>query len=531
MKKQIAILSFAFAASLFLLSCNSGKEKETPQSESASPIPYTVELVEYVNPALPNLHSFTHATYEDKIIMLGGRRRGLHSINYNFSEYASNEIIYVIDTKGWDMNPANWQVASQHYTNTVKKDPSSGLTNIEQFHANNIEFFTKNNTLYMIGGLASINPTYNLTFSNMTAIDLKELVNAVQGHSFMPLGSVRQTTNSVFTITGGEVGVLNNTVYLAFGWNTCTNNQGYYTHKVSSFTFTDNIDSRSLSVTINSVCATCADPYSSPSDTLSNSGNFRRRDGSMSAMIYPKDSSNLLMYYAGVFKNGNTNFDTPISITANAAQEDSLHMRGNVYTCQVIPAWSRSAKMSYATFLGGMTNTKYGPITSPELLSNSNSTVLPVDTKNYLSVPFSNRFTTIAMDTNKNLLQYLLPDSFPATLVPLQFPTYAAQTGKDSSFILQAGSNPFNGSESEIFWRIPAAYNYNNSGVIDLDRFFTDNPQGGQVGYLYGGILSVVTNVNMKNGTNFQSRVTVASNRIFGIKIVPTSSKNSSTKK
>jgi hypothetical protein len=251
----------------------------------------------------------------------------------------------------------------------------------------------------------------------------------------------------------------------------------------------------------------------------------------MSAMIAPKDSSNLLMYYAGVFKNGNTNFDTPVSITANAAQEDSLHMRGNVYTCQVIPAWSRSAKMSYATFLGGMTNTKYGPITSPELLSNSNSTVLPVDTKNYLSVPFSNRFTTIAMDTNKNLLQYLLPDSFPATRVPLQFPTYAAQTGKDSSFVLPAGSNPFNGAESEIIWQIPAAYNYNNSGVIDLDRFFANNPQGGQVGYLYGGILSVVTNVNMNNGTNFQSRVTVASNRIFAIKIVPTATNNSTSKK
>jgi hypothetical protein len=387
-----------------------------------------------------------------------------------------------------------------------------------------MEFFTQNDILYMIGGYVNIKGNA-IAVPAMTGVNLNSLVYAVMGHSFMPVGSVRQTTNTALAITGGEIGLMDNTVYLAFGWD--GNN---YTHQVSSLTFTDNVAAKSLAITLNPACATCADGVA-PTNTATSSGYFRRRDGSMSAMISPKDSSNLFMYYAGVFKNGNTYFDNPISITANAAQEDSLHMRGNVYTCQVIPAWSRSAKMSYATFLGGMTNSKYGTIASPELLSNSNSTVLPVDTNNYLSVPFSNRFTTVVMDSNKNLAHYLLPDSFPATIAPLNFPTYSSQAGKDSSFILPAGSNPFNGAESEIIWRIPAAYNYNNSGVLDLDRFFANNPQGGQVGYLYGGILSVVTNVNMNNTTNFQSRVTVASNRIFGIKIVPTSTKNSSSKK
>jgi hypothetical protein len=543
MKKQIAILSFAFAASLFLLSCKSGKEKEPPQSEAESSIPYTVELVEYVNPALPNLHSFTHATYEDKIIMLGGRRRGLHENSYQFTNYSSNDTIYIVDTNGWD-TIKNWKVSSQSYTNTVKADPSSGLTNIEQFHANNAEFFTQNNTLYMIGGLASINPTYNLTFSNMTAIDLKELVNAVQGHSFMPLGSVRQTTNSVFTITGGELGVLNNTVYLAFGWNTSSSNAGYYTHKVSSFTFTDNIVRRSLSVTINSVCATCADPYSSPADTLSNSGNFRRRDGSMSAAIDPKTESAALMYYAGVFKNGNTNFTTPIWIRNNSAEEVSnFHMRGNVYTCQVIPLYSNKRKEFYATLLGGMTNSTYSfaatstvfnsPNVTPSvttLLTNQNSTITTVDPNNYLSVPFFNGITTIKIDNKHNMSQYMMSTSFPTTGINMALPTNTS-VNYPASYTLAAGSDPYNGAESEIIWKYNQDYNYKGSGVIDFDAMFSKSQSPITIGYHFGGILSLVDNVNMNNTTKNQERLTAASNRIFAIKIVPTASNNSTSKK
>jgi len=509
-------------------SCNPTQEKT--EDEVGIPrynVPYSIQLTEYVNPKLPNLHSYVHATYEDKIVLIGGRRLGLHSINYNFTELSANKTIYVINTQGWQ-TPDKWTVDSAPYNNVVKADPqgSNSAFNFPQhFYANNIEFFTKGSVVYMIGGVLSlpINGTETtITPSVMTAVNLPDLINAVKANTFMPVGTVRQAANPSFTLTGGEIGVMRDTVYLAFGWN--TNN---YSHQIKSFTYIDNQITKSLTVNFNPLCNTCWDGVKDTCQVTNdcNIGNFRRRDGTMSAMINPADGTPFFMYYAGVFKNGNTNFDTPIWINNQSAIEQNFQMRGNIYTCKVVSTYSSKRKSSYATMLGGITNTKYANnIALPALLSAANSTIITPDIANFLSVPFSNRFTTLSIDQNKTIRQFLLPDSFPLTKAPISFPTYSSNVYKDSAFTLPPNTNTFNGAESEIFWRIPAGLNLGND-VIDLDGFFNKMPQGGSVGYLFGGILSIVPNVNMNNKSNYQSRVTIASNRIFRISIVPVKGK------
>ncbi len=519
--KKIGLLLFA-AGSFLLYSC--GGEKENSNVEVGIPrysVPYSIELIEHLNPNLPNLHSFVHATYEDKIVLIGGRRLGLHSINYNFTEQSANKVIYVLDTHGWQ-TPENWTVDSARYNKVAKTDPSSGFNFPEHLYANNMEFFSKNNVVYMIGGVLTTNSQQGFSPEVMTAVNLPDLISAVKGSTPMPVGAVRQTTNSVLDLTGGELGVLRDTVYLFFGWN--VNN---YSHQIRSFTYTDDIPNKKLSIQFNPLCNTCWDGVTDTCSVSSacNIGNFRRRDGSMSAMIDPSSTSPFFMYYSGVFKNGNTNFDTPIWVTNNSAVEQSFQMRGNVYTCKVVSTYSSKLKSSFATLLGGITNVKYAnDVALPALLSAANSTVFVPDTNNFLTVPFSNRFTTLSIDEKKTIRQFLLPDSFPITQAPITLPTYTFTKVKDSTFTVPKGSRVFNGAESEIFWNYPQNLNLGND-IIDLDGLFAQNQQGSSVGYLYGGILSVVPNVNMNNKTNFQSRVTIASNRIFEIKIVPVKGK------
>ncbi len=532
--KQTIIVCIATMA--IALSCNNNPQKETTAAQVYAGPPYTVQLVEYVNEKLPDLHSYTHAIYKDKIVMLGGRTNGLHGGTYQFNRSNSNKTIYVIDTKNWS-EPTQWNVLSV---------PESKVTlpgmNTSQFIANNAQFFTDDSVLYIVGGLLGANvptklkvpgtpqsgvvlagtaktedgkaPTGPITLPYITAVNLPALISmVVNNQPSMPANSIRQVLDSSLAVTGGEISALNKTVHLVFGWNFSTPAVGtgdLYTHQIRTFTYKD--DGTTLTISPVSVCKTCWD---NQPDTAT-AGNFRRRDGSMSSMIDPADGSQALLYYSGVFKNGNTNFDSPVWYGNDAAAEQPFVMRSNVYTCQVVSVYSKQNKTSYATLMGGMKNSNYtgGPITIPAALTATNAPLIATDSNNpFDHIPFSNQFSTIVVDDKHNFSQYLLPDSFPDTKTPFILPASA----KDSvgAVTLPAGSVAYNGSESEMMWTLQT--NMMPNGVIDYDAFIKANPKGAAVGYLHGGILSALTNVFGVKAAHFS----VASNRIFAVKIVP----------
>jgi hypothetical protein len=533
MKKTIIGL---IATMAIAVSCNNNSKKETTAAEAYAGPPYTVELVEYVNEKLPDLHSYTHAVYKDKIVMLGGRTNGLHGGSYQFNRANSNKIIYVIDTKSW-ADPTTWNVFSM----PVSKLLMPGI-NTAQFIANNAQFFTDDSVLYIVGGLLGANvptklkvannpqsgvvlditaktddgaaPSGPVTLPYITAVDLPALIKMVIDNSAsMPANSMRQVIDSSLAITGGELSALDKTVHLVFGWNFSTPAVGtgdLYTHQIRTFTYKD--DGTTLTISPVSVCKTCWDGQA---DT-STAGNFRRRDGSMSAMIDPTDGSQALLYYSGVFKGGNTNFDSPVWYGKDAAAEQTFVMRSNVYTCQVVPVYSKLNKASYATLLGGMKNANYngGPITMPVALTETNAPIIATDGNNpFDHIPFSNQFSTVMVDGKHNFSQYLLPDSFPNTKTAFTLP--AAPKDSIGAVILPAGSVAYNGAESEMIWTLQSGILPN--GVVDYDAFIKANPKGAAVGYLHGGILSALKNVFGAKAAHFS----VASNRIFAVKIVP----------
>lgn len=531
-KSLYAVLALALITAW---GCNGGDKQQndntatTPSGTYAGP-PYTVQLEEYVNASLPDLHSYTHAIYQDKIVMIGGRTNGLHGGSYNFHRRFSNKDIFVINTNNWT-TPDKWTVKKMPSNSPLLVANTAGVS-LQQFKANNAQFFTEDSVLYIVGGLlgsarptqlkqpgnpqsglmlvpgskvdGTDNDTVPQTLPYMTAVTLPALINTVNNGAPLAAGSIRQVKDDKLAVTGGELELMGKTVKLVFGWNFSFSGD-LYTHQIRSFTYTD--DGKKLSISPVTVCATCWDNQPDTSKT----GYYRRRDGSMSPMIDPADGSEKLQYYAGVFKNGDINFDNPVWIGKDDAAEQSFVMRSNVYTCQVVPVYSPSRMQSYATLLGGMKNAIYtGKATGnlPILLADSNTTITS-KAGDFSSIPFSNQFSTVMIDKKHNYSQYLLRDSFPATQAPYPFLDTTA---------MPAGSNLYNGSESELMWTLSAANGMMPNGVVNYDTFLKANPQGSAVGYLHGGILSKVENAF--NAGN-QGKVTRASNRVFVVKIVP----------
>ncbi len=530
--KKFPICAIAFFAMMLALSCNNGSENESTGAYNGPP--YTIKVEEYVNPKLPALHSYTHAVYKDMIIMFGGRVNGLH-VSYNFGRGNANKTIYVIDTKNWS-DPAGWTVSSMPASRIMLPN-----INTAQFIANNAEFFTDDSTLYVMGGLVGANvptklrdaanprsgvvlvttaksddgkpPTGPITLPYLTAVNLPALVDMVVNNKAMPLNSIRQVMDTSLGVTGGEVSMTDKNVQLVFGWNFSTPPGPFgpgdrYTHQIRSFSYKD--DGKTLTMTPVTVCKTCWD---GESDTSTN-GNFRRRDGSMSAMIDPADGSPFLLYYSGVFKGGGTNFDSPVWIGKGTAAEQGFVMRSNVYTCQVVPVYCKSKNAAYATLLGGMKNANYtgAAITKPILLTDKNDTIIAAD-NTFNHVPFTNQFSTVVVDAKHVFSQYLLPDSFPNTKTPITLPASAADSIGPA--ILPPGSVAYNGAESELIWILNSGLMPH--GVIDYDAFIKANPAGAVIGYLHGGILSALTNAFGAPAGHY----TVASNRIFAVRLVP----------
>ncbi len=545
MKKTTMYFNMLLALAV-ACSCNDSKTKDNAGGEvqdagaAYSGPPYTVQLEEFVNPKLPDLHSYTHAVYKDKIIMIGGRTNGLHGQTYNFYQANSNKTVYVVDTKNWG-DPKGWDVFSMPDTKIVMP----GI-NTDQFRANNAQFFTEDSVLYIVGGMLNSNVptrlkdpkdpskgvemTPNLkatadgktasgpkTLALITAVNLPALINTVVNNQPMPANSIRQAHDTSLAVTGGELDVMDKTVYLVFGWNfyftTPPTPQDLYTHQVRTFTYTDN--GTTLSISPVTVCATCTDKYA---NNLTDSGNFRRRDGTMSAAIDPADGSNGLLYYSGVFKDGDINFDSPVWIGKSSAAEQPFVMRSNVYTCQTVPVYSASRKQFYATLMGGMKNATYngGPIKVPAELTATNAPVTSV-AGDFSSIPFTNQFSTVMMDAKHGFKQYLLPDSFPKTITPVVLPADPKDT--IGRVVLPAGSVTFNGTESALYWTTKA--NVLPNGVLDYDAYIKANPKGGSIGYIHGGIQSALINVFGTKAAHYS----VASNRLFAVKIVPVAAK------
>ena len=402
--------------------------------------------------------SFAVGQANGKWLIIGGRTDGLHR-RQPFASFDTNgqpnELLVIdpVSKQKWTANLSILPIAIQ-----------------EALKATNIDFIQNNNQLYLIGGYGYSNTLGDhTTFNTLTAIAVSETIAAIVSNNNYS-NYIRQTSNSIFQNTGGQLEKINDSYYLIGGqdfqgrYNPMgpTHGPGFtqtYSNQIRKF----NILDYGTLLGVNNI------------SIITDSVNFHRRDYNALPQILPNLSQGITAY-SGVFQQ---NVDLPY---LNAVTIDSLsyvvnnnfNQYYNHYHCANIPLYSASKNEMHALFFGGIA--QY--YDSLGILVQDNN------------VPFVKTIARVTRDVNGTLAEYKLPIEMPALL----------------------------GAGAEFIYRdnLPV---YTN-GVIKMDELSADSTV---LGYIYGGINSSAKNIFWINdGSQSASsaniyKVTLHRNALTGI--------------
>lgn len=407
---------------------------------------------------LDGRQSFAVGQANGKWLVIGGRTDGLHR-RQPFASFDTNgqpnELLVIdpVSKQKWTANLSILPIAIQ-----------------EALKATNIDFIQNNNQLYLIGGYGYSNTLGDhTTFNTLTAIAVSETIAAIVSNNNYS-NYIRQTSNSIFQNTGGQLEKINDSYYLIGGqdfqgrYNPMgpTHGPGFtqtYSNQIRKFNILDN----GTLLGVNNI------------SIITDSVNLHRRDYNALPQILPNLSQGITAY-SGVFQQ---NVDLPY---LNAVTIDSLsyivnnnfNQYYNHYHCANIPLYSASRNEMHALFFGGIA--QY--YDSLGILVQDNN------------VPFVKTIARVTRDVNGTLAEYKLPIEMPALL----------------------------GAGAEFIYRdnLPV---YTN-GVIKMDELSADSTV---LGYIYGGINSSAKNIFWINdGSQSASsaniyKVTLHRNALTGI--------------
>ena len=407
---------------------------------------------------LDGRQSFAVGQANGKWLIIGGRTDGLHR-RQPFASFDTNgqpnELLVIdpVSKQKWTANLSILPIAIQ-----------------EALKATNIDFIQNNNQLYLIGGYGYSNTLGDhTTFNTLTAIAVSETIAAIVSNNNYS-NYIRQTSNSIFQNTGGQLEKINDSYYLIGGQDFQgrynphgpTHGPGFtqtYSNQIRKFNILDN----GTLLGVNNI------------SIITDSVNLHRRDYNALPQILPNLSQGITAY-SGVFQQ---NVDLPY---LNAITIDSLsyivnnnfNQYYNHYHCANIPLYSASKNEMHALFFGGIA--QY--YDSLGILVQDNN------------VPFVKTIARVTRDVNGTLAEYKLPIEMPALL----------------------------GAGAEFIYRdnLPV---YTN-GVIKMDELSADSTV---LGYIYGGINSSAKNIFWINdGSQSASsaniyKVTLHRNALTGI--------------
>ena len=169
--------------------------------------PFTVQIEPVITTPLPGIHSFAFAQSGNKWLIIGGRTNGLHGLNSSgsFPPEDKNDLVTVIDTSTWAF-----------YTADLNQLPKAIA---DPMRSTNMEYIQEGSYLYMVGGYGydSVASIY-VSFPKLTAIHVDNMIDAVINAT--PIApTIRQVTDTNFSICGGDLGKIGSDFYLIFGHN------------------------------------------------------------------------------------------------------------------------------------------------------------------------------------------------------------------------------------------------------------------------------------------------------------------------
>jgi len=411
---------------------------------------FNIEIEPVTIAGAPSIHSYSWGkTNDDKWLIIGGRIDGLHQRQpfAAFLESSNNKDVFVID-------PVNNQTWSASLSSL-----SSGL--FEQLQSTNQQFYQRGNTLYVMGGYGySTTLADHETFANLTAINVDSLANAViNGNSITPF--FRQITDSTFAVTGGQLGYLDSTFYLAGGqyfegrYNPMGPNQGpgfiqQYTDEVRMFKIID--DGTTLSIT--------------NFTTFHDVANLHRRDYNMSPQIFPNGDKGFTVW-AGVFDPNDLPYLNPVDVLPTGhTLNSSFTQYLSQYHSAKMPVYDSTNNAMHTVFYGGLS--QYTLDAANNLIQDDN-------------VPFVKTISRVTRLSDGSMQEVKLNIEMPALL------------GTGAEFIPIYDTNYYIDEEILRINNIP----FNKT----------------LVGYIYGGIESTLDNIFFINDGTQSS----ASNQIFKV--------------
>jgi hypothetical protein len=415
---------------------------------------FSVEIETLSIPEAPGIQSYSYGkTSEGKWLVLGGRTDGMHKRRpfESFSRKENNTQVFIID-------PLE-KSTSQTDLSTL---PASIF---EQLQSTNQEFHQRGNTLYVIGGYGySETERDHITYPYLTAIDVDGLATAIiEQKRIIPF--FRQVKVPELAVTGGQLGLLDDTFYLCGGqyfegrYNPMGPDHGpgftqEYTNAIKTFKIKD--DGKNLAIS----------DYKVQKDPQY----LHRRDYNMVPQIFPDGTTGFTMF-SGVFQYKanipwlNTVDVTPAGYTVN----NDFNQYLSQYHSAKIPIYNSANGEMMTVFFGGLSQYEY----------DDNGTL--VEDK---QVPFVRTISRVTRHADGSMTEKDLGIKMPAFL------------GSGAEFIPVSNEAIFLDHE-----------------ILDLKKL----PSGKTlVGYIYGGIESSRKNVFFTNNAH-QS---IASNQIFEVYVI-----------
>lgn len=400
---------------------------------------------------LGGIQAFAFGQSSGQWLIIGGRLDGLHRRQpfAAFDEAGHNKLLWVI-------NPS---------TASAWNAPLTSLPEAmqEQLSSTNMEFHQRENTLYVIGGYGfSATANDHITYPNMTAIDVPEVIDAIINNN--PFDNYfRQITDEAFRVTGGHLDRIDDTYYISGGQNFegRYNPMGpdfgpgfvqEYTNSIRRFTIAD--DGENIAVTH------LPDWF--------DEDNLHRRDYNVVPQIMP-DGSTGFTAFSGVFQ---ASVDLPflncVNVTADAYEvNNDFSQYYNHYHCANAPLFSVNQNKMYNLFFGGIAQ-----------FYDDNGTIVQDD-----NVPFVKTIGLVTRDNTGTMAEFKLENEMPGYL------------GSSSEFI--------------ALQNIPSFEN----NVLDYDAITEDTTH---IGYIFGGISSSALNIFFTN-TGVESE---ASSTIYEVYLV-----------
>ena len=410
--------------------------------------PFNIVLEPINIEGLGGLQAYAFGQHGGKWLIVGGRLDGLHRRQpfAAFGAAGNNNELIVIDP-----------VSQQKWTSPLTSLPTAIQ---EQLSSTNMNFYQEGDYLYCVGGYGySKTIGDHTTFSNLTAIKVSEVINAVIANTDMT-SNFRQISDAKFQVTGGRLKKINNTYYLLGGqkfigrYNPMGPDHGpgfvqEYTNAIRKFTLIDD----GKTIVINHL------------PSFEDRVNLHRRDYNAEPQILPNGAEGITMFSGAFQLNADLPFLNSVTIdSTNYRVNNTFQQYYNHYHCPVLPLYSESKNEMHNVFFGGIAQ-----------YYDSSGIMIKDD-----NVPFTKSIARVTRNASGTLAEYLLPIEMPTLL------------GAGAEFIPNKN--------------IP---HYNNE-VLKLDQIKADSTL---VGYIYGGISSSAKNIFFINRGTESS----ASSQIFKV--------------